>query len=108
MIYYAIRHIRTGELMPEVRTRGGYSHWNPDNSNMPIKIFFGHPRLFETRKRAIRCISQWVSCQNGRRHFNQNYFTGECDDSIDIKLDGRKKEDLEVVKVVVIVKRNDD
>lgn len=108
MIYYAIRHIRTDELMPEVLTNGGYSHWNPDNPDMPLKIFTGCPRLFLSRRKAVKCIIQWFVNQNGRRSFMQHSYTGEYDDITEFKPDGRKKEDLEVVEVEVIVKRNNE
>lgn len=104
MTFYAIRHIRTGELMPQVLTRGGYSHWNPDNPNMPHNIFDGTPRLHMTRRKAKRCIVQWFVCQNGRRGWYQSY-EGDVFDEIKVKEDGRKKEDLEVVEVELEVKR---
>lgn len=103
MTFYVIRHIRTGQLFPEVKTRGGYSHWNPDNPNMPVKIFKFVPRLFETQKKAKRCIVEWFACQNGRRRGVQTSF-GEYEDYIDIKEDGRKKEDLEIVKIQLVIK----
>lgn len=97
--FYCIRHIKSNRIMPEVKTRGGYSHWNPDNPDAPISMFFDSPRLFETKERAKRSIVQWFVCQNGRRHFSQNNYTGEFEDDIIYKEDGRKKEDLEVIKI---------
>lgn len=102
MRYYVIRHKKTGDLMPEVKTRGGYSHWNPNNPNMP-KIFWGVPRLLDTRRRAAKCIIQWFVNQNGRRHFAQSY-GGEYDEIIDFKPDGRKKDDLEIIEVDIILR----
>jgi hypothetical protein len=103
MTFYCIRHIKSGELFPEVKTRGGYSHWNPDNPDMPIKIFKGVPRLFESSKRAKKCIVEWFACQNGRRSGYQTS-SGEWDDIVDTKEDGRKKEDLEVVEIQLVIK----
>ncbi len=103
MIFYAIRHIKSNELFPEVNTRGGYSHWNPDNPNMPKEIFKGVPRLFDTRRRAKKCIVEWFNCQNGRRHFFTSSF-GEQDEDVTYKPDGRTKEDLEVVEITLEVR----
>jgi hypothetical protein len=97
---FIIKHKKTGLFMPEVRTKGGYSHWNPDNPKMP-DIFRDVPRLFMTEKRAKQCIVQWFVCQNGRRSMHQSR-DGEWDDIVDIKLDGRTKEDLEVIKVEIM------
>jgi hypothetical protein len=105
MIFYAIRHIKSGKLMPEVKTRGGYSHWNPDNSTIPEEIFLDVPRLFRFSKKAKKCIIQWFACQNGRRSFGQNSYTGEYDDFINFEKDGRKKEDLEVIKIELRIKK---
>jgi hypothetical protein len=101
LTFYAIRHVKTDKLFPEVKTRGGYSHWNPDNSKMP-NIFKDVPRLFKTRKTAQKCIIEWFACQNGRRMLMQSN-DGEYDDIVNTKEDGRKKEDLEVVEVMVSV-----
>lgn len=91
--------------MPEVKTNGGYSHWNPSNPNMPHDIFTGAPRLFPMRRKAARCIVQWFVNQNGRRSYHQSGQYGEdFDEIIDIKEDGRKKEDLEVIEVELLIK----
>ena len=106
MIYYVIRHKKTGELMPLVKTRGGYSHWNPDNLDMPKKIFFNIPRILESKRQASQCIAQWFSCQNGRNRYCQD-FDGNYDSFVDFKPDNRKKEDLEVVEVNIIIKEKE-
>lgn len=105
MIYYAIRHKSFQKLMPEVKTRGGYSHWNPDNPEMPNHIFNNHPRLFETKNRASSSITQWFIHQNGRRYYRQSGQYGEdSEEEIKTKSDGRTKEDLEVVEVELVIK----
>lgn len=95
--------------MPEVKTRGGYSHWNPDNPEMPYHIFMGTPRLFESRKKAKYSIIRWFYDQNGRR---KGYISGpfgeDDDEEIKIKLDGRKKEDLEIVEIKLEIKNVPD
>jgi len=105
MIYYAIRHKESSKLMPEVRTRNGYSHWNPSNPNAPESMFHNNPRLFDTENRAKLCIAQWFACQNGIRSIIQSSHTGEYDEIVDIKKDNRKKEDLEIVKVQITIRK---
>lgn len=95
-IYYVIRHIKTGELMPQMKRDRGYSHWNPDHPKEINRL--GVPRLIDTRRRATKCIIQWCANPNGRRSVSTSYY-GEVDDIVDIKPDGRKREDLEVVEV---------
>jgi hypothetical protein len=94
--YYVIRHIKTGELMPQMKRDRGYSHWNPDNPKEINKL--GVPRLIDTRRRAVHCINQWAALPNAVKKFSTSYY-GEEKEDIDIKPDGRKKEDLEVVEV---------
>jgi hypothetical protein len=95
-VYYVIRHKATGELMPEVK-RKGYSHWNPSTGSYPTYAL-GTPRLLDTRRKAAGCINQWACNPNARASYKQGYF-GEEDYEIDIKPDGRSKDDLEIVEV---------
>ena len=92
MICYAIRHKESGELMPEVKRRG-YSHWNPKTGKLPDTII-GTPRLLASRGSAVRCITQWAYMPNARNTYDHD---GEA--CIDIKEDGRTKDDLEVVEI---------
>ncbi|MEX0595467.1 MAG: hypothetical protein WD512_03125 [Candidatus Paceibacterota bacterium] len=95
MIYYVIRHKATGELMHQCKRGKGYSWWNPSNPQSKIPVFLNIPRLFESSKQAQRAISQWKANPNGRRSISQSY-SGEFDDIVDFKDDGRKKDDLEI------------
>ena len=105
MTYYVIRHKATGELMPQSRRDRGYSHWNPNNPEHEFGLRLGVPRLIDTRRRAVRCIYAWAANPNGRRSLSApSYYTGEQDDIVDIKPDGRKAEDLEVVEVEIHLK----
>lgn len=106
MIYYMIRHIATGEFMPELAGGRGYSHWNPGKINTtevfrPRKLT-GTPRLIASRGKAHRCIVLWNSIPNARKSTGMTYY-GEEDEGVDIKSDGRKKEDLEIVEVSIEV-----
>lgn len=110
MIFYMIMHKATGFLMPQAKRDRGYSHWNPAvvgtklivngynngvmSNAMPI------PRLLDTRRRAAACIVQWATNPNARRSLSTpSYYTGEQDDIVDTKPDGRTKDDLVVVEV---------
>lgn len=106
MIYYMIRHKATGEYMPELKRTRGYSFWNPakvDIVNVLGKKVLGVPRLFSSRRGAHYSIVQWNACPNGRMKGSQNYY-GEWDEFMDIKPDGRSKDDLEIIKVELRVK----
>lgn len=95
-----IRHKATGEFMPELRRTRGYSHWNPGKVNTLEHLgkgkLIGVPRLFPTRKRAHNSIVQWNATPNGKQTFG---YEGEVD--LDIKDDGRSKDDLEIVEVSI-------
>lgn len=104
MIYYLIRHKASGEFMPQAKKSRGYSHWNPSNVNghgmqqaLPI------PRLIDTRRKAAKCIKEWVCNPNAKHTFTVSY-EGHEDDSLDIKPDGRTKNDLEVVEVELVIR----
>jgi hypothetical protein len=95
-IYYLIRHKATQEIMPQMKKGRGYTHWNPGNKDAPeLKGNAGIPRLIDTRRKAAACINQWVANPNA---------SNDMDGDIQIKLDNRKKEDLEVVEVELVIK----
>lgn len=99
MTYYMIRHKATGEFMPQLKGKG-YSHWNPDSCNNHIsnRKLTGTPRILASIGVAKRVIAQWNCLPNAYNHFRQGY-DGDSDLVIDVKEDGRKKEDLEIVIV---------
>lgn len=102
MIYYAIRHKASGEFMPQLKKNRGYSHWNPSNSeHTMIAKTLGVPRLLDTRRRAARCIHMWANNPNSR-YAGYTTAYGEDDYGIDMKDDGRKAEDLEVVELDLV------
>lgn len=107
MTYYMVRHKATGEFMPELKRTRGYSHWNPakvDTAGHLGKKLLGIPRLFPRRNSAFRAIVAWNAMPNGRVHGFQSYESGEWDENISSKDDGRSKDDLEVVEVNIEVK----
>lgn len=107
LVYYAIRHKATGELMPQFKKDRGYSHWNPGNPNAEELIAsLGVPRLLSMRGKAARCINQWSNNPNGRHRNYTNSITGEWEDFTDYKPDDRKKEDLEIVEVILEIEEN--
>ncbi len=103
MIYYMIRHKATGEFMPELKRTRGYSHWNPAKVNTIEtlgKKVLGTPRLFASRRKAQGSIAQWNACPNS--YAGGRNRSGEWEDDIQINLDGRSKDDLEIVEVDII------
>jgi hypothetical protein len=100
--YYCIRHKATGELMPQAKRDRGYSHWNPNIPEHEFKKAIDVPRLISTRRKAARCISMWAANPNARHISSVNSYTGEYDDDIDIKPDGRTASDLEIIEVDLI------
>jgi len=111
MIYFMIRHKTTGEFMPELVKGRGYSFWNPTREDT-LNIFTkkkltGCPRIFASRRKAHRSIVQWNAMPNSRWHTTVS-FEGHEDEAVDIKPDGRSKDDLEVVEVNIEVKSESD
>lgn len=109
MIYFLIRHKATSLFMPQAKRDRGYSHWNPAVNTKYIdggmKAALPVPRLIDTRARAARCITHWAINPNARNTSRQSY-DGEWDDLVVTKDDGRKKEDLEVVEVDIVLKED--
>lgn len=106
MIYYLIRHKTTQEFMPQLERGRGYSHWNP--AVIPtIEVFrprklLGIPRLLPSRRVAARCIVQWVLNPNSYTGYRTSMIFGDDEPDLLSKDDGRKKEDLEIVEVVIL------
>lgn len=96
MTVYAIRHKRTQEFMPNMDKNRGYSHWNPDKPKK-IKQKSEGIRILYSVRTAKAVITGWFNTPNGRNGGYQSSWDGEWIDDIDIKQDGRKKEDLEIV-----------
>jgi hypothetical protein len=99
-VYYVIRHKATGEIMPQAQRNRGYSHWNPSKNNQ-FNQALDVPRLLSSRRKAHNCIRAWSANPNARQSSYQTYY-GEWNDDLVIKDDGRKIEDLEVVKLILI------
>ena len=89
MILYAIRHKKTGQLMPNHFK--GHTHWVPDS--LPNGI----PRLFISAKTAKYSIIQWA---RGKQAPEPLYdpFGEYIGVSVVVTPCGRSKDDLEVVK----------
>lgn len=100
-IYYVIRHKDTGEIMPALARNRGYSWWNPANNKLDPNRILGTPRILKSRKQASRVIVQWNSMPCSKATYITNY-KGEVDDSIETSSDGRSKNDLEIVEVLII------
>ncbi len=99
-VFWGIRHCASKELMPQARKNRGYSHWNP-TTGARFKQALDVPRLLTNRISAKRCIAQWLANPNGRHSSRQTY-SGEWDDIVGTKPDGRTATDLEIVQLMVI------
>ena len=99
MIYWVIRHKATGELMPQMKRTRGYTHWNPSGKelldNYTHRNIMGIPRLFDRLGSANKAAKLWSSMPNACYTWS-----GEDNDpELKYREDGRKLEDIEVVKV---------
>ena len=98
MIYYAIRHKATNELMPLTRRNRGYTHWNPVSNIGIQKVALNVPRLFESGTKAYAAIIQWAATPNLVIRYNEEL----CDTYRNTTPDGRKRDDLEVIEVELV------
>lgn len=99
MTFYLVRHVASGQFMPQMKRGRGYSHWNPAGNDVlhgkePI------PRLLTSEKQARRVIAAWVLYPNA----SVKFFDGLCgtEEDFNVKDDGRKVEDLAIVKVELV------
>ena len=92
---YALRHVVSGTLMPEMRSGRGYSHWNPAEPNGAPANALPVPRFLATRRAAINARGQWargvVTVSKG------NDRDGDYWEEFDVVDTGRKVSDLEIV-----------
>lgn len=100
MIYWVIRHKATGELMPQMKRSRGYTNWNP-NTNDPPRQALGVPRLFNKLRSANTSARLWVSAPNAYNGYYTSSYVEDIDDII-TREDGRKKDDIEVIKVDLV------
>jgi hypothetical protein len=105
MILYAIRHKATKQLMPLMKRGKGYSHWNPSAVKYKIHSELNIPRLLESEKQAKKVITNWYYCPNGKNIYWRDHESGYWENDIEFKSDERKKDDLEIVKVIVSVRK---
>ncbi len=87
MIFYAIRKKDTDEFLPEVRK--GRSHTEP-TAGVP-------PRLFKDARSAKIALSYWLMGRWRVSHYD--HWSGEGGELEPCKVEGRKREDMEVVPV---------
>lgn len=98
MIYYMIRHIKSGKFMPLIKGGRGYTHWNPGTNNKIVGEL-DIPRLISTLCGAKLIISLWATQPNASVNYDSNYRYGKL--IINYKEDNRSKDDLEVVEVKI-------
>lgn len=97
MRFYIIKHKSTGQIMPLMKRNRGYSHWNPAIDKTVYSIITNIPRLLLTEAQAKRVINGWYNCRNSRNDIDGDFCLGP--------MDNRKKEDLEIIPVIVSLQR---
>ena len=105
MVYWCVRHIATGQLMPQARRNRGYSHWNPAHPEHEFIGALDVPRLLTSKRSAERVIAGWAALPNGRNTQHQTTADGEWDDIVDFTDDGRTAGELEPVRVTLRLPR---
>lgn len=98
MEYYLIKHLASGEFMPQMKRGRGYTHWNP-SSAVEASNKTNVPRLLVSEEQAKRVIKMWAIYPNA--HTRRAEADWDNDDFL-TKPDGRKREDLVVVKVQMV------
>lgn len=102
LIFYAIRHIRTGKLMPArmwKNSAAGYTFWEPESPEYPEYegIPDNGPRLFTSHRAAMMAKNKWIV---GPLEKQFNLRTGEFE-GIAPKSHKRKSGDLEVIETIL-------
>lgn len=86
--YYMLRHVHTGNLMPQRQTGKGYTHTDPKDT--------GAPRLFLTARGAKCCATAW---ERGKMAC---YYTQNSDsDWITKPVPGRDKHHWVVEEIII-------
>ena len=102
---YALRHVVSGTLMPEMRSGRGYSHWTPTESDGMPASALPTPRFLATRRAAINARGQWA--RGVVTVFKGNDRDGDYYEEFVVVDVGRKVSDLEVVTFDLVEKKND-
>lgn len=100
MTFYVIRHVKTGQVMPQMKRGRGYTHWNPTTD---AKVFAATtvPRLFPSERAARKAFDAWINWPN-LEHTIVDRWEGGDTDHRDHKDDGRTPFDLEVIPVCLV------
>jgi hypothetical protein len=104
---YAIEHVATKLLMPQLGKNRGYSHWNPNEDKKHNYKVLKMPRLFTSHSNAKRAITNWLRYPNATSEFicNVSYFgEPEEDTSFHIIHDNRTLADLRIVEITLSYK----
>lgn len=94
MKLYALKHIATGEFMPEVKDRRGYSNWTPGKGDFHW-AYKGSIRFFFHEASANVARAQWA------RGIRKTHYDHHGVDTTTIEDAGRKRQELKVVSFTV-------
>lgn len=104
---YALRHVASGTLMPEMRNGRGYSHWSPSEPDGMPASALPTPRFLATRRAAINARGQWARGVV-RSVTKGGYLDGDSWEDLQVTDIGRKVTDLEVVTFTLVEKKKGD
>lgn len=101
-IVFALRHIETREIMPEMKNGRGYSFWSPSGAPATadrLQQSTGVFRLFLSEKAAKSCRGQWARGIVGR-HYGHDSGGPYVDTTVNPR--GRSTKDLEIVSFQLV------
>jgi hypothetical protein len=99
MKVFALKHVATGELMPEMKRGKGYCHWSPGVLGMQADQALPTPRLFSAPSKARLARGQWVRGIVEWKERKGDGWDSLISDMRQVVRDvGRKTDDLQVVE----------
>lgn len=105
--YFALRHVASGLMMPQFENGRGFSYWSPlpgaqqSDVSGGDGIVTGSVRLFSTYKGADNARVAWARGIHERGYTGPTLEDPGGDDYVKVRDVGRKKDDLEVVPMVL-------
>ena len=97
MNYWAIQHIPTGNFLPEISYRAGYTWTEPEPANVK------QPRLFKSQKNANLALKAWLA----GKYVNSWDYEGEWDGIDILPKPHRRPEDMRIVEIELKMKETE-
>ena len=99
MTYYAIKHVPTGNYLPQLRKKRGHSH------SEPLPLDKAVPRLHRTVRTAKVALWYWLRGAWVEEWGNSDWESGggrEYEGNVAVKKPERKREEMEIVPMHVL------